>query len=496
MEFKDYVRIVRAHWVGVLVLVILGVAGAALFDVTQPKVYQASATGFVTAGRSANSADATVKDSLARSRVTSYAAVATSSRVAERVLGDPTIEGLPGVPDSAGALVSDVSVSQPQDTVLVKINARAPTRSAAQALADAWVNALSVEAYSVENNLPVSDPAFPKEQSQMRGLHVELLSSAAPGSLVLPRTRVDLLIGLMVGVASGVAYALIRKQFDRRLRSTDEVETAFGVPVIGTIPQSSHMRLEDGRQLTLAVTASNAAGAGSAAEAFRKLRTNLAFMDVDNPPRVIVVTSPKQSDGKSTIAANLAAAIAIGGQPVTLIDGDLRRPTVADSLALVDGTGLTDVLVGRVTASEVMQDHPDVPGLRVLASGAIPPNPSELLGSQTMRQLMTELAEDAMVIVDAPPLLPVTDAAVLSRSADGAIVVITHGGTLDTELAVSLNHIAQVHGRTLGIVFNRMRRSASGGGYGGEHYRYEYQPEDRRRRLKPPRPRATSTSKA
>src|SRR5262249_47459695 len=153
---------------------------------------------------------------------------------------------------------------------------------------------------------------------------------------------------------------------------------------------------------------------------FRKLRTNLAYMDVDNPPRVIVVTSPKQSDGKSTVAANLAAAIAIGGQQVTLIDGDLRRPTVADSLAIVAGARLTAVLMGRAPPDEVMQDRPDVPGMRVLASGAIPPNPSELLGSKAMQSLVSELAQDAMVIIDAPPLLPVTDAAVLTRSADGA----------------------------------------------------------------------------
>jgi Mrp family chromosome partitioning ATPase len=129
----------------------------------------------------------------------------------------------------------------------------------------------------------------------------------------------------------------------------------------------------------------------------------------------------------------------------------------------------------------VVQTHPDVPGLRVLASGAIPPNPSELLGSQAMRTLMSDLAKESMVIIDAPPLLPVTDAAVLTRSADGAIVVISHGGTLDSELAVSLNHVSTVHGRTLGIVFNRMRRSAAGG-YHGDYYRYEYSPKSQSRR--------------
>jgi capsular exopolysaccharide synthesis family protein len=290
----------------------------------------------------------------------------------------------------------------------------------------------------------------------------------------------------------GFGYAVARHQFDRRLRSSEEVEKEFGVSVIGMIPYSPSMRQAGGQALQLAVTESPTSGSAITAEGFRKLRTNLAYMDVDHPPRVIVVTSPKQSDGKSTVAANLAAAIAIGGQPVTLIDGDLRRPTVAGSLALVDGAGLTDVLVGRVKPADVIQDHPDVPGLRVLASGAIPPNPSELLGSNAMRTLIHELAADAMVIIDAPPLLPVTDAAVLTRSADGALVVISHAGTLDTELAASLSHISAVHGRTLGIVFNRMRKSPGSSMYGGDYYRYEYKPESGRRKLKPGKTKAHS----
>jgi tyrosine-protein kinase len=487
MEFKDYVRIVLAHWLGVLLLIMAGVAGAAVYNLTQPKVYQATAQGLVSAGPAANASNATINDNLAKGRVSSYVAVATSSRVAQRVIDQLHLDTTPG------ALVGDISISQPTGTVLIGVDARASSPARAQTRADAWVNALADEVARIETGDSSTATGAPTKAV----LHIEPLSSASPGSLVLPRTNLNLLLGLALGMLLGLAYSLIRKQFDRRLRSTEEVEKQFGVPVIGTIPQSSHMRLEDGKELALAVTSSGSARAGSAAEAFRKLRTNLAFMDVDHPPRIIVVTSPKQSDGKSTIAANLAAAIAIGGQPVTLIDGDLRRPTVADSLAMVDGAGLTDVLVGRVTAAEVMQDHPEVPGLQILASGAIPPNPSELLGSQTMRQLIADLAEDAMVIVDAPPLLPVTDAAVLSRSADGAIIVISHGGTLDTELAVSLNHIAQVHGRTLGIVFNRMRRGASGGLYGGDYYRYEYKAEEGRRKLKPSRQRArTATTKS
>jgi capsular exopolysaccharide synthesis family protein len=473
MEFKDYVRIMRAHWVGVLVLVAFGLLAATGYNLHAAKVYEASASGIlgVPASGSPDSSagTSTLNDQYAKSRATSYVAVAKGLDVATAVQHELKVTTSPS------ALAADITVTNPDNTVLMTVTARASTGEAAVNLANAWVDKLADKIATTEGT----------DLSTSKGLRMTVSPSAdAPTTPVLPRTKVNLMLGLVVGLLLGFVYALIRKQFDRRLRSTEEVEKQFGIPVIGLVPQSSTVRQTDSNALALAVTGTGSSSSASTAEAFRKLRTNLAYMDVDHPPRIIVVTSPKQSDGKSTVAANLAAAIAIGGQPVTLIDGDLRRPTVANSLAMVDGAGLTDVLVGRVTAAEVMQDHPDVPGLRVLASGAIPPNPSELLGSQAMRSLITELAKDAMVIIDAPPLLPVTDAAVLTRSADGAIVVITHGGTLDTELTVSLNHISTVHGRTLGIVFNRMRRGASGGYYGDDYYRYEYQAETGRRKSK------------
>jgi len=493
MEFKDYVRIVLSHWVGVVLLTVLGVAGAFGYNATQPQVYEASATGLLTVGRTNDTTAATIGDQLAKNRVTSYVAVATTTQVADTVIDSGALEAT-DLPVTPGALIGHISVSHDDDTVLITIAARASKPEYAATLANAWVDALAAQVEAIDG-AEGSSAADGSDETQNQGLKMVTLTQAAPGHLVLPRTSLNLLVGLIVGALLGFVYALVRHQFDRRLRSSEDVEKQFGIPVIGMIAQSSHMRRADGKELALAVTGSLSAHTASTAEGFRKLRTNLAYMDVDHPPQIIVVTSPKQSDGKSTVAANLAAAIAIGGQQVTLIDGDLRRPTVADSLAVVDGAGLTDVLVGRVTPDEVMQDHPDVPGLRILASGAIPPNPSELLGSKAMQTLIADLAEDAMVIIDAPPLLPVTDAAVLTRSADGAIVVVSHNGTLDTELAASLSHISAVHGRTLGIVFNRIRRSASSGFYGGDYYRYEYRPESRRRKLKPGRQKVRGVAK-
>jgi capsular exopolysaccharide synthesis family protein len=208
-----------------------------------------------------------------------------------------------------------------------------------------------------------------------------------------------------------------------------------------------------------------------AAEAFLKLRTNLQFMDIDNPPRVIVVTSPLPGDGKSTIAANLAAALSMSDRRVVLIDGDLRRPVVAESFGLVEGAGLTDVLIGRVDYADVAQRVESLPNLTVLAAGGTPPNPSELLGSKAMRRLLDWLADTGhIVIIDAPPLLPVTDGAVLTAAADGALVVVTAGRTLDTQLGAALASLHAVQGHTLGVVLNRVEPKSTDSGYYGGYY--------------------------
>ena len=182
------------------------------------------------------------------------------------------------------------------------------------------------------------------------------------------------------------------------------------------------------------------------------------------------MTSPLPGDGKSTVALNLAAALSMSGQPVMLIDADLRRPVMAESLGLVEGVGLTDVLIGGVQVEEVVQRVAGLPNLAVLAAGPVPPNPSEMLGSKSMRRLLKRLRKDYTVIIDAPPLLPVTDAAVLSAAADGALVVVSSGRTLDTQLRDALGNLSAVSGHTLGVVLNRVPPRSSASGYYGGYY--------------------------
>jgi capsular exopolysaccharide synthesis family protein len=169
------------------------------------------------------------------------------------------------------------------------------------------------------------------------------------------------------------------------------------------------------------------------------------------------------------VTANLAVALAAGGQQVVVVDGDLRRPTVAETFGLVEGAGLTDVLIGRAEVEDVLQPWGAGGRLRILPAGAVPPNPSELLGSKAMRKLLTDLAEDAIVIIDTPPLLPVTDAAVLAASTDGAIVVTEAGKTRLDELARAVAHIADVQARTLGVVLNKVPKTSVDASYYGTY---------------------------
>jgi capsular exopolysaccharide synthesis family protein len=214
-------------------------------------------------------------------------------------------------------------------------------------------------------------------------------------------------------------------------------------------------RLDGKSTIVDASTAAQRHDAGGAmAEALRELRTNLSFLDVDQPPRIIVVTSSMQAEGKSTVTANLAVTMAAAGENVVVVDGDLRRPTLVDVFNLVPGVGVTDVLTGTAQLADVLQPWGALPNLSVLGSGRIPPNPSELLGSRAMKNMLNTLAKDAVVLIDAPPLLPVTDAAVLSRAADGAIVVIRTGRTTQEQLDQSLGNLEKVKGRVLGAVLN------------------------------------------
>ena len=198
------------------------------------------------------------------------------------------------------------------------------------------------------------------------------------------------------------------------------------------------------------------------AETFRALRTNLKFMNVDNPAQVIMVTSSVAEEGKSTTCANLAIVFAESGRSTLLIEADMRRPKVTDYLGLERSIGLSNVLAGHVVVEEVLQTWGDS-GLSVLSGGTVPPNPSEILGSHGMVNLIESMrTRFDMIIIDTPPLLPVTDAAVTSVLADGVVLVVRYGKTTRHQVTAAVRALETVEATILGSVLNMAKTRRSG----------------------------------
>lgn len=469
MELEGYLRILRAHWLAIVMLTLVGIAGASGWLLLQPKMYTAESSGYVSSRSASDTGLALAGDSLARAKVKSYIDIGSWRSVAEH-----TIDEL-GLSTSPEALVSNVNVTNPADTVVVKVTATASTPEHARDIAEAWIRGMVVEIAALEGGT-AADPAA-----------VTLVSGDSarlPTSPSSPNTRLALALGALVGVALGVAFAVLRFTLDRRVRSPEKVERETGVAVVGAIPSVPSFTGEN-RLIPFESSPSSRGLSNETfamAEAMRELRTNIQFMDVDKPPRVIVVSSPLPGDGKSTMSANLAITLAANGQRVVLIDGDLRRPTQASIFGLLEGVGLTDVLASRASLADVAQPADPSGRLMVLGAGILPPNPSEVLGSERMRTLLDALSRQAIVIVDAPPLLPVTDAAVLGARADGVIVVANTGRTTYEMLDKALLNIERASARTLGIVMNRVPRKGLGAAYYGYQYRGGYYQDGTRRK--------------
>ena len=459
LDLADYLRLLRVYWKAIVAFTLLATLTAFGWTLLQPKIYASDSSGIVVTPGSDNVSLSLAGDSLAKAKVKNYESVAKSRLVADRVIASLELK------TTADALLGTISVKVPLDTAEIRVTAQSPDPAMAQRVADAWVNGLAAQVEAIET--ATSADASTSSAGSAAKVPAAVASPASavrilplgkavlPTSPVSPNVKLTLALGALIGLAFGVAYAMIRRHLDRRIRNATEIERLFGVPVIGTLPIDHRL---DGKSSILetgtSVQLHGASAGGAMAEALRELRTNLSFLDVDQPPRIIVVTSSLQGEGKSTVTANLAATLAAAGENVVVVDGDLRRPTLVDVFNLVPGVGVTEVLAGTAELDDVLQPWGPLPNLSVLGSGRIPPNPSELLGSLAMKNMLNALAENATVLVDAPPLLPVTDAAVLSRAADGAIVVIQTGVTTQEQLGQSLGNLSKVRGRVLGTVLN------------------------------------------
>jgi len=279
---------------------------------------------------------------------------------------------------------------------------------------------------------------------------------------VKPRKLLTLSFALMMGLLVGIALASLKDRVDDSIASADEIADLSGLSVLGRVPDL-------GKDAPAIVA--DASRHSAAAEAYRILRTNLRFSAVDSDVRTVLVTSALAREGKTTVALNLAAALAAEGKKVVLVEGDMRRPTLASRTLTKPQVGLSELLVDHRPVEDALTASA-IEGLEIITSGRVPPNPSELLASNSMRQLLATLRERCdMVIIDSPPLCPLADAAILSSFADATLLITAIGVTRRGALDHSLSLLANAKARIIGTVINRVRRSA--GGY-RRYYYYDY----------------------
>jgi len=478
VELKDYVTILRKRWLSIVLTTLLGGALAAGISLAAPERYTATTQLYVSVQGGETTDDLLQGSSFTQKQVTSYTRIVTSPLVL-----NPVIEQL-GLGGRAEDLAANVSADSPLNTSLINVNVTAENPAVAAATADAIATQFKDVIGELET--PTNGTSSAVKVSVVR-------PAAAPTAPSSPNVKMNIAVGLFVGLVLGIGIAVLRELLNTRVRDADDVARVTDTSVIGAIGYD-----EDAPRHPLIVQSSPHS---QRSEAFRRLRTNLQFLDIADRPHSIVVTSSLPGEGKSTTAINVAITLADAGSRVALVDADLRRPSVAKYMGLEGSAGLTTVLIGRATLEDVIQPWGSGQ-LHVLPSGQVPPNPSELLGSVSMAQLLRDLTENYdMVIVDTPPLLPVTDAAILAKLTGGALLVVGADKLHRNQLDESVGALQTVGARILGIVLNRQPRKQ-----GDSYTYYDYAPgsstggpahtksSGRKRRRRPSTPRSRSTA--
>ena len=455
-DLRHYLGVLKRQWW----LVALGLVGGILVALIMTQLatpeYRSTARVYVSfAGeRSANGSELRAATTV-QERLGDYAELGSTPVVLKPAADD--VSAATGEEVTVGELRSAISIKpRSSNTSFLDVSATTgnPEQSAQWANSTALVVARSIEA--------VETP--PGAESSL--VRASVVQPALPSnSPVSPNARMNLLLGSLLGLSLGIAAALLREQLDRTVKSSATLAEYSGSPVLGAVPYDNEAK-------TSPIIPSGKSAARS--EAFRKLRTNLQYVNVDNPPRVIAVVSASPSEGKSTTAANLALTLALAGSRVVLVETDLRRPRLATYFGISGEVGLTDVLAGKVDWQDVV-----VPWNRglisIIGQGEQAPNPTELLGSMNMATLLAELREAYdYVILDTAPISLVSDATVVASQSDGVIMAVRYGKTNRDEVASARNALDQVNARVLGSVMTFRptgRKSTYGSGYG---YGYGY----------------------
>jgi polysaccharide biosynthesis transport protein len=501
----EYLRIIsrRKWWI---ILITLLVVGASLgFSFKMTKKYTATAQ-VLAQTTNPPAAQTEQTQPLTTTQLATYVQLATSPAVLAGVRTDLGITGKPPA----------VSVSLVGATNLIAISATSTRATAAARIANDYANAFSSYELSVAssqaktllNSYTLTYTTLSSELSKDQAANdssaeiaiaaqeaviaqdlalaesavnnpsgaISVVSPAAvPTSPSSPKPVVDGLVGLLVGVLLGLALVVVADYRDDRLRSAADVQLiARDCPILAAIPMIESWKKKNEPKLVSLTEPSS-----SAVEAYWSLRAGLRFLAHDTRLRSLLITSPAESEGKTSTIANFGVILARGGQATLIVSCDLRRPRLREFFIDSARPGLTSVLLREVELHDAVQPVPNVPNLYILDSGPLPPDPHRVLASAVAARIFEELTENfEMVLIDSPPLLPVADALVLGQLADATMLVAAVGQTKKSELQRAMQMLEAAHVPLAGIILNEVTRESSYGygyyGYGGySSYRQE-----------------------
>jgi capsular exopolysaccharide synthesis family protein len=453
MELRDSLRILRKNWILIVAITLIGVLAAGVYSLLAPVKYTAQAKVFLNTSADSSIQDIVSGNTLAQNRVTTYVNLLSTPAVIA-----PALAAL-GLNDSPASVAKEVSASAPLNTTIIQISVVASTPKVSADLANAIASSLTNVVKDLETT-GQTNSGSPVKLTVVQQATVP----AKPSS---PNIPLDLVLGLLIGLVIGIAVAVLRSVLDTRIHNEADVEEISDLPIIGG------MRFDTEASAHPLIVSDDPRS--TRAEAFRALRPHQHFIDADESARSFIITSSIGGEGKSTTSANLALALADAGMKVIVIAADLRRPRLDAYLGIEGAVGLTDLLVGNVDFDDVVQTWGQS-SLDVLPAGNVPPNPSELLGSHRMEELIAKLEKAYdYVIFDGAPLLPVTDSAILATRVTGAILVVAAGRTHKNQLRAAIAALGTVGANVSGFVVTMLPvKGPDAYGYGKYGYGYSY----------------------
>lgn len=463
MTVGDYLRAIGRSWLVIVILAALGAAGGFGYAKLTPDTYRSTGALLVTSDRGDSTTELVQGSAYVQNLVATYVLLARSELVLQPVIDELDLDTTPR------ALAATITASSPLNSVVIEVSATSRSPRLAAKITEAVMDSLATV---------VSNEVAPQADGEPTVRLTVIQGADEPRFPFAPSTRNFVLIGALIGLALGVGFSILRAFAWQTVRSRADIGRHTSIPVLGEVVETRR-----GVRLPTAVLKDRL---GIEAESVRAVAANLNFLKVDGGMKSLVVTSAASGEAKSSLVIALGIMIAESSRRVLLIDADLRSPSLADYTQLDGGVGLTNVLIGEASLAEAAQEW-GAEGLSVLTSGADAPNPSQLLTSQRMTDLLEEArAEYDFIVIDCAPLLAVTDATWLGNQADGALLAVLYDKTRAHNLEKVVNAAAVGGLNLLGAVLTRVpRRGVSRYGVGSYGSRSAAQTEGLRGRIDP-----------